>query len=137
MKVDRLVYHVLSGALCASVSDALLLPRAVIEKCPNGERSTFLIKNRIYNICPGTDYWSPNIQVMPNTASVEACVTRCSEMEGCAKASYNLKLKVCYLKGDPATPIWHDMPDLDTIQVANVPECPSTERSLNVNGADS
>lgn len=134
MKFSFTVQVVLSSVLCASVSDAFRLPRAVIEKCPSGERSTFLIKDRIYNICPGTDYWSPNIQVLPNTANVDACVTRCSEVEGCAKASYNLKLKTCYLKGDPAAPIWFDTPDLDTIRVGNVPQCPGGERSIDVNG---
>ncbi|EUC43170.1 copper radical oxidase [Bipolaris oryzae ATCC 44560] len=133
MKLASATQVIFPGVLFAFVSDATHLPRAVIGKCPSGERSTFLINNRIYNICPGTDYWSPNVKIVPDTANVDACVIRCSETEGCAKASYNSKLKTCYLKGDPEAPIWFETPDLDTIRVGNVPQCPTDERFINVN----
>ncbi|KAI8940889.1 hypothetical protein NX059_002149 [Plenodomus lindquistii] len=113
-----------------------LVSRADITACPGGESTTALkAGNRIFSICPGTDYWSPNTATLPNVATVDDCATRCAQATGCEKASYNTKTQTCYLKGAPATPIWFTTPDLATIRVANVNKCPSQERSSTVNNA--
>ncbi|KAH7363733.1 hypothetical protein BKA66DRAFT_592858 [Pyrenochaeta sp. MPI-SDFR-AT-0127] len=134
--VRHLLNTLFASAIYASLCDAVSLsPRAGLAKCPSGERTTPNNNGRVYSICPGTDYWSPNLNEIRNIASVDACAARCAQTAGCAKASYNLKVQTCYLKGDPADPTWFTTNDLDVIRLANVNKCPGQERTTpNNNG---
>lgn len=48
---------------------------------------------------------------------MDACVTQCAQdTSACEKASYNSRLRICYLKGKPTSPVWFTTADLDTLR---------------------
>lgn len=129
-------HTLLVSAIFALSSDAAVLePRTYLSKCPGGARELWPIGRSIYGVCPGTDYYSPNINTCNNVPNTDACATKCAQTDGCAKASYNSKLLTCYLKGNPSAPVWFETSSLDTIRLLNVDKCPVAERSVTVNGA--
>ena len=83
---------------------------AQITACPIGERLVGPFNKQFLSICPGTDYYSPNINTVGNIATVDACADQCAKYPGCSKASYNAGVKTCYLKGSPTSPTWFTAP---------------------------
>ena len=81
--------------------------------------------------CPGTDFYTPNINVFDNIANVNDCAAKCSATQGCSIASYNAGSRTCYLKGGPTAPIWFNDAALATIRsIAGTVNCPQGARAI-------
>ncbi|CAJ2505940.1 Uu.00g000700.m01.CDS01 [Anthostomella pinea] len=72
-----------------------------------------------YRICPDTDFVGTSNQIIDGVADVDACAKKCAQTDGCEKAVFDTKGKVCHVKDtyNEATLLWKVNDQFTTIQV--------------------
>lgn len=124
---------VLALSLLASLTIA-------IDVCPTAETIQTGTTSFKYSICPNTDLQGGSAQILPNTATISACITLCDQNPSCLNAVYDKPNKVCHIKVKNAALNWVINNQFDVIRLRNdvsefenIARCSMTEASYTVN----
>jgi galactose oxidase len=79
---------------------SFVLISAQITQCPTTETSVTDSKGGSWLACANTDYQGNTMRVIWNISSQKACVSECSNQNGCNKVVWDKQCNACHLKGD-------------------------------------
>lgn len=116
-----------------------LSKRAFVTSCPTAEIG-FMgdgSSNRGYAFCEYTDYEAPSMEIHHGVKDRETCAGYCQRYNGCTKASFDRKLKMCHIKGDPSNAPAVTTGDFDSMRLVYIAQegytiqgCPLAEATV-------
>lgn len=103
-----------------AVSAAVLGKGTNIARCPNNQAKAN-VEGTEYMVCPGTDLVGNSLEVLQNCPSANECAKMCRATDGCDKAVWDSKGKVCHIKESTGPHLLEWVTD-DQFTVVEVPK---------------